>query len=50
MNLQKSDCPVSHYPKYTKEIKDLEKDICGMREWDKLLLSTNPTLKKDMDK
>ncbi|KAH0643811.1 hypothetical protein KY290_033950 [Solanum tuberosum] len=37
-------------PSLEQKIKDLEEETCGMREWAKLLLSTNHTLKTNMDK
>ena len=33
-----------------QKIRELEKQIFDMREWDKLLLSVNPTLESNMDK
>ena len=32
-----------------QKIKKLEEDVFDMREWDKLLLSANPTLETNMD-
>ncbi|KAH0781548.1 hypothetical protein KY290_001146 [Solanum tuberosum] len=48
--IEKEHPPNKSIPSLEQKIKDLEEEISDIREWAKLLLYVNPTLKSNMDK